>query len=408
MTVRKICWIVLLLLVSRGNGLLAQNSNDILAYINTYKEISITEMQRTGIPASIILAQGIHETEAGTSELVRKSNNHFGIKCKENWTGSVVFHDDDARGECFRSYSSAIDSYKDHSDFLRSSTRYQFLFKLDPMNYAGWAYGLKKAGYATNSKYSQILIRLIRDYNLQQYTLIGMGKIRPSEEVLAGSQLLRVNLSDDSLAGQGSGDPLVIDLTPAPVYPEGVFAINNAKVVFARSGRSLLSIADQYEVPLPHLMDFNELKGEEVLVKDQLVFLQRKRKTGANEFHTVVPGETLYDISQAEGIRYESLLVLNQLTVTEAPAIGSKLSLQKIAASKPALAKLNAAPIQPEPLKNDAVAESAAPFTHIVQTKETLYSISKKYGVEVEKIQEWNKLDSMNLRTGQELIIYKN
>lgn len=398
----------MLLLFLQGNRLWAQKNNDILAYINIYKEISISEMQRTGIPASIILAQGIHETEAGTSELVRKSNNHFGIKCKENWTGSVVYHDDDAQGECFRSYSSAFDSYKDHSDFLKSSSRYQFLFKLDPMNYAGWAYGLKKAGYATNSKYSQILIRLIQDYNLQQYTLIAMGRIGPSDELPPVPQLIKANLSVDSVAGPS--DAVVIGMPPAPDYPEGIFAINNAKVVFARAGKSLLSIADQYEVSLPHIIDFNELKGEEVLVKDQLVFLQRKRKTGANEFHTVLPGESLYDISQAEGIRYESLLELNQLSGMETPAIGSKLSLQKMAASKPALAKLGTGSVmhEPEPAKKDTVAEGMPPIMHIVQTNETLYSISKKYGVDVEKIQEWNKLDSMSLRTGQELIIYKN
>src|ERR1022692_3656457 len=139
----------------------AQNAEDIVNYINAYKDIAISEMQRSGIPSAIILAQGIHETEAGTSELVRKSNNHFGIKCKDTWTGSVVYHEDDARGECFRSYGSPLDSYKDHSDFLRNSARYAFLFKIDPADYSSWAHGLKKAGYATNKKYPQILIKLI-------------------------------------------------------------------------------------------------------------------------------------------------------------------------------------------------------------------------------------------------------
>ncbi len=113
-------------------------------YINTYKDLAIEEMQRTGVPASIKLAQGIHETMAGTSDLVLKSNNHFGIKCKSNWTGESVTHDDDARGECFRKYDSPLDSYRDHSDFLKGSQRYASLFKLDPLDYADWAYGLKK------------------------------------------------------------------------------------------------------------------------------------------------------------------------------------------------------------------------------------------------------------------------
>src|ERR1700728_3004036 len=107
------------LVMAAGNGLRAQNSADVINYINTYKGIAMREMQRSGVPASIILAQGIHETEAGTSELVKKSNNHFGIKCKDDWTGPAVYHDDDSRGECFRSYATPEDSYRDHSDFLR-------------------------------------------------------------------------------------------------------------------------------------------------------------------------------------------------------------------------------------------------------------------------------------------------
>jgi LysM repeat protein len=382
---------------------MAQNNSDVINYINTYKLISMQEMQRTGIPASIILAQGIHETEAGTSELVKKSNNHFGIKCKDNWTGSVVYHDDDARGECFRSYPSPLDSYKDHSDFLKSSPRYQFLFRLDPMNYEAWAYGLKKAGYATNIKYSQILIKLIRDYNLQQYTLIAMGRINPGDEMLAGPNQTKGILTIDS-----TSQPNEAPAAPVPVYPEGIFSINNTKVVYAKSGSSLLSIADQYEVSLPHLIDFNELQGEEILIRDQLLFLQRKRKTGLNEFHTIQSGETLYSIAQTEGIRLESLIELNLLSGLEMPAIGEKLYLQKKAPVKPAMTRMPVAAEQSVVRQDSAQTNQPTAITHIVQSRETLYSISKRYGVDVEKIQEWNKLDSMNLRKGQELIIYKN
>src|SRR5215204_2876987 len=123
----------------------AQPAGDIVEYINDYKQLAIDEMQRTGVPASIKLAQGIHETSAGKSDLVLKSKNHFGIKCKSIWTGDKVYHDDDARGECFRSYSNPADSYIDHSNFLRGSDRYSSLFQLDPTDYKSWAYGLKKA-----------------------------------------------------------------------------------------------------------------------------------------------------------------------------------------------------------------------------------------------------------------------
>ena len=408
MIARKIYWF---LLFSFPFGLLlAQNNTDVVNYINTYKLISMQEMQRTGIPASIILAQGIHETEAGTSELVRKSNNHFGIKCKDNWTGSVVYHDDDARGECFRSYTTPLDSYKDHSDFLKASPRYQFLFKLDPMNYEAWAYGLKKAGYATNVKYSQILIRLIRDYNLQQYTLIAMGRISPGDEILAGSEPGKAGIAGDSIAEPNSNASQTAAITSGSNYPEGVFSINNTRVIYAKSGVSLLYLADQYEISLPHLIDFNELKGEEILINDQLIYLQRKRKTGANEIHIVLAGETLYGICQTEGIRLESLMELNLLAESEMPAVGEKLYLQKKAGIKPALALPPGSLQQASAAgKRDSVqAILPASITHVVQNKETLYSISKRYGVDVEKIQEWNKLDSMNLKKGQELIIYKN
>ena len=135
-------------------------------YIDIYKNIAIAEMKRSGIPASITLAQGILETENGNSDLVRRSNNHFGIKCKSTWTGESVTHTDDAPNECFRKYNSAWDSYKDHSDYLKNTPRYASLFQLAASDYKGWAYGLRKAGYATNPRYPQILISNIEKYNL--------------------------------------------------------------------------------------------------------------------------------------------------------------------------------------------------------------------------------------------------
>lgn len=405
----KLTLTTLFTLLVIGRNLLAQDSENILNYINTYKDLAISEEQRTGIPASITLAQGIHETEAGTSELVKKSNNHFGIKCKDTWTGAVVYHDDDARGECFRSYNTPLDSYKDHSDFLRNSPRYQPLFKLDPTDYEGWAYGLKKAGYATNIRYSQILIRLIQTYNLQQYTLIAMGRLKPENKELAAVEI-------PGPEPAGSDKPIAISMPPvvAPQYPAGEFSINNTRVIFAKGGTSLLAISEQYDISLRRLMDFNELKGEDVLLKDQLLYLQRKRKKGANELHIVQNGETLYDICQAEGIRYESLRELNNLNNDEEPAPGEKLYLQHTAPAKPMLADAKnkqAAITFQDPAdtkEKETTVNPSGSITHIVQTRETLYSISKKYGVDIEKIQQWNKLDSMNLKTGQELIIYKN
>ena len=153
-----------------------QKKEAINKYIEEYRDLAITEMKRTGIPAAITLAQGIHESGAGKSELAEKSNNHFGIKCKSNWTGETVKHNDDAKGECFRKYDSVTDSFKDHSDFLKAGSRYTFLFSIDPADYCAWANGLKQAGYATNPKYPQMLIRLVEEYGLQQYTFMGLEK----------------------------------------------------------------------------------------------------------------------------------------------------------------------------------------------------------------------------------------
>jgi hypothetical protein len=274
--------VTLWIAIAAAKSLQAQYSADVINYINTYKGVAMSEMQRSGIPAAIILAQGIHESEAGTSELVKKSNNHFGIKCRDDWKGPSVTHDDDARGECFRSYATPEESYKDHSDFLRGSTRYASLFNYAPDDYEDWAHGLKKAGYATNIHYPQILIKLIKDYNLQQYTLIAMGRMKPSEEIVLQ---IPGTPGDGKTGGVAAADPAGVMDTAARTqtavnYPDGEFMINNTRVVFVKAGTSLLWVANQYELPLARLLEFNELKEEDVLVKDQLLYLQRKRKTG--------------------------------------------------------------------------------------------------------------------------------
>jgi LysM repeat protein len=356
------------------------------------------------------LAQGIHETMAGKSDLVVKSNNHFGIKCKTTWTGDKVFHDDDARGECFRSYASPSESYADHSNFLKGSPRYAFLFSLDPTDYKAWAYGLKKAGYATNIRYSQIIIKLIEDYNLQQYSLIALGKLSPKDEILAG------NSNKPATDGITLAGPVITTIpaavieevpeAPGVAWPEGQFTINNTKVVYAKAGSSLLAVAQQYDVSLKRLIEFNDLDQEDVLTEGQLLYLQRKRKVGANEKHTVLRGESLYDICQTEGIRFESLLEYNHLQGQDIPAAGEVLYLQAKAPARPKLATEVVQVTQATPQVADVAAVNYT--THTVQTKETLYSIARKYGITVEQLKAWNKVDGFELKIGQELIIYKN
>jgi len=316
----------LMLLVAPA--IFSQQSEIIRNYINTYKELAIAEMQRTGVPAAITLAQGIHESGAGQGRLVLMSNNHFGIKCKSNWTGESVKHDDDARGECFRKYKQSEDSYRDHSDFLRNGKHYAFLFQLDPADYTGWAHGLKKAGYATNPKYPQVLIKLIEDYNLQEYTLIALKKNTPTtNNVIVKNGLPESKPETDEMPQ-----------AKKPVYPDGEFKINETKVVFVKKGTPFLAIAKQYDIDLSKIFEFNEVPKTQESSKDQLIYLQRKRKTGLNDFHIVQPGETLHDIAQLNAIRLESLKELNWLKENEMPAAGEKLSLKVKSIAMPKLA----------------------------------------------------------------------
>lgn len=345
---------IILFVTAMAAGLVGrtQDEQTIKDYIDTYKQLAMDEMIRTGVPASIKLAQGIHETTAGTSELVRKSNNHFGIKCKSNWSGQSVSHDDDARGECFRKYDNSETSYKDHSDFLKGSPRYASLFTLDPLDYSGWAYGLKKAGYATNPKYPVIIVRLIEEYKLNDYSLIALGRLAPTDEQLASNRTVKKPEVTEAIipatvltqkakqnvipaveitttTNQTQPVQAVVVEEVLPSYPSGEFRINETRVIYAREGTSYLSIAQQYNIPLARIFEFNDIRAAEAVDKDQLIFLQRKRRTGAHEFHVVKPGETTDRIAQEEGIRLDALLEYNYLSARSRPAAGEKLYLHQ-------------------------------------------------------------------------------
>ena len=164
----------------------AQNNSTTIAYIAQYKTIAMKEMKRTGVPASITLAQAIVESNSGESNLAKKHNNHFGIKCKSDWTGAKTYQDDDAKQECFRAYDAAELSFKDHSNFLKNRPNYVDLFLLDPVDDTAWAYGLKKAGYATDSEYPKKLLKIIDDYELAQYNFPELAnEIEVEEEASA-------------------------------------------------------------------------------------------------------------------------------------------------------------------------------------------------------------------------------
>lgn len=345
--------------------LMAQMPNPkVQQYIAAYKDLAMAEMQRTGIPASIKLAQGILESQAGESPLSKRSNNHFGIKCKTEWTGARTYHDDDARGECFRVYNSVEDSYKDHSEFLRTRAHYSFLFLLDPADYKAWANGLKKAGYATSKTYPQQLIKTIEENNLQQYSELVIAQKstkpesgKPAEIIPVNTQPLQAQSGPNQVALQEEPKQapkaavIVEDVTEdndmlaetvvsgivakpknttqkAKPYPDGVFSINGSKVFYANAGTSLLAIADQYDLSMSKLLEYNDLDGVDVLAKDQLIYIEKKARKSEKDFHIVEGDETWYEISQKEGIALKSLLELNNLKKEVPLAKGEKIHLK--------------------------------------------------------------------------------
>ena len=380
----------LLMSVLFSSVMLSSSAQRITAeqYIEQYKDIAVSEMKRTGVPAAVTLAQGILETESGNSELVKKSNNHFGIKCKSTWTGASVTHDDDAIGECFRSYPTAEESFKDHSDFLHTNTRYGFLFKLAQTDYRGWAYGLKKAGYATNPRYPQILINNIEQYNLQQYTIQALSEMPGFDS----ARFANSKPEDAPLRPDPTGIKNNIDSSnDIPVnVPDKIIVVNKSKCVFAKKGTSLLAIATRNNINLVRLLDYNDLSSDGLLAQDQYVYLQKKSRTGAMDFYIVLPGETLYDIAQKNGIPLQDLAEYNLLFANDAVRPGTKLFL------KPGLKTVD---IETAPANKIKM--------HTVKPKELLYTIAKKYNVTVQQLKDWNKLNNEVLKTGQELIVSK-
>ncbi len=286
-------------------------------YVNTYRSIAIAEMQRSGIPASVTLAQGILETEHGNSDLVKKSNNHFGIKCKSTWTGESVRHTDDAPNECFRKYPNAADSYKDHSDYLKTSPRYASLFELNPSDYKGWAYGLKRAGYATNPRYPQIVISNIEKYNLQQYdTVTGMVNY----EIVISK-----NVEDESVIKNAT---LVSDNEEIKNALKANSTFNKLKALYASKGTSLLAIAMAANIDLAKLLDYNDLKIDGLLKEDELIYLEKKNKQGSRDFSTSLQNETLRDVAQNNGVQLKSLMLLNNMGENEFLKKGTKIKLR--------------------------------------------------------------------------------
>jgi LysM repeat protein len=280
-------------------------------YIDTYKETAVSEMKRSGIPASITLAQGMLESDNGNSSLATEGNNHFGIKCHD-WTGKTMRKDDDSPNECFRKYKSADESYRDHSDFLLSKQRYNFLFEYKSTDYKSWAKGLKKAGYATNPKYPDMLIKLIEENKLYQYDR--------NVAIVDGARTSRTS------PRRNADEPdFTIHLNAHPVYKR-----NNIEYTVVKSGDSFEKLARELEMFTWELQKYNELTKDSTLSEGQILYLQPKHRRAerGKDIHTVQPGETLYSISQLYGVKTKHLRRLNRLGASEDVKEGEVLNLR--------------------------------------------------------------------------------
>ncbi len=273
-------------------------------YIDQYKDVAIKQMKEYKIHASIILAQGLLESAAGTSELTRKGNNHFGIKC-HGWTGRSVYHDDDMRNECFRAYDSAYESFVDHSKFLTGRQRYSSLFQLDITDYKGWAHGLKAAGYATNPKYASQLINIIQLYKLYEYD--------------------KAKDYDHFKSDRTKDQPVNGDL-------HAIWSFNKNYYVIARRGDTFKTIGKEIGIDHNKIASFNERSSSDRLEEGEYIWLKKKQKKAPKDYkgrlHYVKAGESMYTIAQKYGILVKSLYKMNHLGPDYDLKVGDKLRLR--------------------------------------------------------------------------------
>lgn len=282
-----------------GNAFSMHAAQDNEAYIKKYCNIAMREMNDYGIPASITLAQGILESAAGTSRLAVQANNHFGIKCHNDWSGEKIYHDDDKNNECFRKYEYAEQSFIDHSQFLKDRARYSFLFELDKTDYKAWAKGLKEAGYATDPNYPTRLITLIEKYELYKYD---KQSYVSKEEGVATPEKLQTVKNESGL-----------------------------KYIHVQKGESYYTIAKKYNLPFSLIYSYNDVDRKTRQPEEgTVVYLQKKKKkiTWGSGVHVVEKGQSMHDISQLYGIRLHSLYDLNKLPYDTKAEVGQLLKLR--------------------------------------------------------------------------------
>lgn len=293
-------------------------------YIDKYKDAAIQAMKTHGIPASITLAQGCLESANGNSDLAVRANNHFGIKCHNDWKGPTYYKKGDDRGKsCYRKYRSASESFKDHSDFLRYGQRYSFLFDLEITDYKGWSHGLKKAGYATDPKYAQKLIKIIEDYRLYRF----------DQEIYAKAEQNR------SIIPPSPGDIMkVTELKPS--MNSYLYKHSRNRIIYVRNGVPYIlagdldtyeSLAEEYNLFTKELLRFNDLKKSRDLMPGTVVYLQRKKGKAQRhmEIHIAEEGDTYYDISQKYGVRMKKLFKYNDYRNGDTLHVGDEVFLRR-------------------------------------------------------------------------------
>lgn len=304
--------LLLLMLALPLTTLLAQVKMTRAEYVEMYKEIAIREMIDFSIPASITLAQAIIESGNGNSRLAREGNNHFGIKCHLGWEGKTMFVTDDAPDECFRVYATAEESFKDHSFFLSQRGRYAFLFDLKITDYKGWAHGLKKAGYATNPKYADMLIKLIEEMELHKFDLLyndALARQKPPDEIPKADQ------RKYEAFGVGKNDRKVL-------------TNNERKFIFARKGDDFYKIAADFNIYYYQVWKYNDLTKKDKIKEGDMVYLQRKKNKANTPYHFVKQGETMRGISQLYGMKLKQLYSKNRMAAGTQPRTGQMLWLQ--------------------------------------------------------------------------------
>lgn len=292
-------------------------------YIQRYKELAISEMKRTRVPASITLAQGCLESGNGNSTLTTKGNNHFGIKCKNSWRGKKMYHDDDEKDECFRKYHSAEDSYIDHSDFLVSNPRYSSLFLLEMTDYKGWARGLKAAGYATDPHYAKNLIKIIEENNLHVYDRVN------------DMNLLAKIEHERTEAKENPGTIINAFST------RKVTMVNGLKSIVVKPGDTFASIAEEFGMKEWQMLTYNDYKpGFQPQPREILYIEYKPKKAGKNRStYTAKEGDTMHFIAQMYGIKMKPLIRRNRMNKGEEPEAGQVIYLRK---KKPKFKKVEA------------------------------------------------------------------